>query len=53
MVCFAEALEVDDFPGPKEFDGVADVRVIGEAENVVIGYTGFLLWCNHESATWG
>lgn len=49
----AEALEVDDFPGPKEFDGVADVRVIGEAENVVIGYTGFLLWCNHESATWG
>ena len=43
---FAKALEVDDLPGPEEFDGVADVRVVGEAEDVVIGHAGFLLWCD-------
>ena len=50
---FAEALEVNNFPGPEKFDDVADVRVVGEAEDIVVGYAGFLLWCNHESATWG
>jgi hypothetical protein len=50
---FTETLEVNNFPGPEKFDDVADVRVVGEAEDIVVGYAGFLLWCNHESATWG
>lgn len=42
----AEPLEMDNLPGPKEFNGVADVRVVGEAENVVVGNAGLLLWCD-------
>ena len=49
----AEPLEVDDFPFPQELDGVPYVRVVRQAEDVVIGNAGLLLWCNHESATWG
>ena len=41
-----EALEVHDLPGPEELDGVADVRVVGKAENVVVGNAGFLLCCD-------
>ena len=43
MIRFAETLEMDDFPGPEELDDVADIRVVGETENVVVGYAGFLL----------
>ena len=42
---FAEALEVDDLPLPEEADDVVHVRVIGQAEDVVIGLPGLLLWC--------
>lgn len=42
----AEALEVHDLPGTQEADGIADVRVIGKAENVVIGNAGLLLCCD-------
>lgn len=43
MQALAEALEVDDFPLPQKADNVVYVRVITEAENVVIGHPGFLL----------
>ena len=39
----AEALEVDDFPLPEKADGVVDVRIIGETENIVVGKPGLLL----------
>ena len=41
-----EALEVDHFPGPQEADGVVDIRVIGQAENVVVGNARLLLCCD-------
>ena len=44
--CFAEALEVDDFPLPEEADDVIDVGVVAEPEDVVIGDSG-LLFCGH------
>lgn len=43
MVCFTEPLEVDDFPFPQELDGVPYVRVVRQAEDVVIGNAGLLL----------
>lgn len=42
----AEALEVDHFPGPQEADGIIDIRVIGQAENVVVGNARLLLCCD-------
>lgn len=39
----AEALEVRDFPRAQEADRVAHVRVVGEAEDVVVGQTRLLL----------
>ena len=53
MVCLAEPLEVDYLPLAQELDDVVHVRVVAEAEDVVVGHPGLLLWCNHESATWG
>lgn len=43
MIRFAEPLEVDDFPLPQEADHVVDIRVVGQAEDVVVGEAGFLL----------
>ena len=43
MVCFAEALEVNNFTLPKKANDIVDVWVIGQAEDIVIGDTGFLL----------
>ena len=42
----AKALKMNDFPFPQEFDGIAHIRIIREAEDVVIGHPGFLLWCD-------
>lgn len=49
----AEALEMNNFPFPQETDDVAHVWIIGQAKDIIVGEAGFLLWCNHESATWG
>ena len=38
-----EALEVDDLPLPQELDHVVHIRVIGQPQDVVIGYPCFLL----------
>ena len=48
---FAEALEVDDLPGPEELDDVVDVRIIGKAKNVIVGHPGFLFCCDRVSTT--
>lgn len=42
----AEALEVNDLPLTQEADDVVDIRVVGKAQNVVIGEAGFLFCCN-------
>lgn len=34
---------MDDLPGPQEANGVVDVRVVGEPQDVVVGKAGFLL----------
>jgi hypothetical protein len=44
---------MDDLPFPQETDHIVHIRVVGQAQNIIIGEAGFLLWCNHESATWG
>ena len=43
MVCLAEALEMHDLPLPQEADGVVDIRIVAEAEDVVVGDAGLLL----------
>lgn len=40
---FAEALEVDHLPLAQELDDVVHVRVVTEAEDVVVGHPGLLL----------
>lgn len=47
----AEALEVHDLPLPQEPDNVVDVRVVAQAQNVVIGEPSLLLCCNHIRTT--
>ena len=44
MVCITEALEVDDLPLTQKADHIVDIRVVGQAEDVVIGKAG-LLFC--------
>ena len=40
---FTEALEVDDFPLPQEFDDIPHVRIVCQAQNVVIRCSRFLV----------
>lgn len=47
----AEALEVDDFAGTKETDGVRNVRIIAHSKNIVIGKACFLLCCDGAGTT--
>ena len=42
----AEPLEVHDLPLPKEADDIVYVRVVGKAQNVVIGEAGLLFCCD-------
>ena len=44
MVCFTEALEVDDFPLTQETDHIVDIRIVGKTKNIIIGKAG-LLFC--------
>lgn len=53
MVRFAEALEMDDFPLAQEPDYVVDIRIITQAEDIIIGNAGLLLWCNRKRTTSG
>ena len=40
----AKALEVDDLPLPQELDDIIHIRVVRDAQNIVVGSSGFLLW---------
>lgn len=42
---FTKPLEVNDFPLTKEFDNIIYIRIIRQAENVIVGYPGFLFCC--------
>lgn len=42
-ICFPEALEMHDFPLPQKFNGFADVRVLNQAEDIVVGSACLLL----------
>ena len=46
MYRFAKTLEMDDLPFPQKPDDVVHIRVIGQAEDVVVGKAGFLLCCD-------
>lgn len=39
---FAETLEVHDLSCPQETDGINDVRILGNTQNIVVGGTGLL-----------
>ena len=41
--CFAEPLKMDDLPFPEESDDVIDVRIVADAQDVVIGHPCLLL----------
>lgn len=43
MIRFAEALEVDDLPLPQEADDIVHIRVVRQAQNVIVGEAGLLL----------
>ena len=44
-------LEMDDLPFPEEFDDIIDVRIVAQAQDVVIGDPGLLLWHAAKSTT--
>lgn len=39
---FAKALEMHDLPCPKEADGVDDIGILGNTQNIVVGGAGLL-----------
>ena len=41
---FSKALEVDNLPFPEEFDDIIHIRIIAQSQNIIIRYSGFLLW---------
>lgn len=45
MVSFAEALEVHDLTRPQELERLAHIRVVDQAQQVVVGRAGLLLCC--------
>lgn len=48
---FAEPLEMHHLALPQEPDRITDFRVFDQAEDIVVGGTGFLLCCNHVRTT--
>ena len=43
---------MNDFPFPQEFDGFTDVIILHNAQDIVIGAPGFLLWGDLVSTTY-
>jgi hypothetical protein len=48
---FTEPLEMDDLPFPEEADGIAHIRLLYQAQDIVVGGAGFLLCCNLVNTT--
>ena len=44
---FTKSLEVNDLTLPKEFDNIIYIRVVAQAQDVVIGHPCLLFWCDH------
>ena len=42
MVCIAKSLEMGDLSLAEKFDGIADVGIVYEAKNVIVGYARLL-----------
>ena len=40
-----------DLTGTQELDDVADVRIVGDAQDVVVGHAGLLLCCDFVRTT--
>ena len=40
----SKPLKMHDFPFPQEFERLTNIRVVDQAEKVVISCSGFLLW---------
>jgi hypothetical protein len=49
--CFPEALEVEDISLLHELQSVRQIRVIGQAEQILIGCLGFFCWLILKSKT--
>ena len=49
--CFAEALVMDDLAFSEEFEYVAHVPIVDEAEQIVVGYARFLFCCRPVNTT--
>ena len=47
---FAEALVMDDFALPQELDGLADIGIVDQPQDVVVGRARLLLCCTFVSA---
>ena len=45
-ICFTKPLEVHNFPCTQEADRVNDVRIFDNAQDVVVGASGFLFRCD-------
>ena len=48
---FTKPLEMHNLPLPQEPDGIVDIGVVTEPQDIVVGNAGLLLWCNHQSTT--
>ena len=48
---FTEPLEMDDLPFPEEADGIAHIRLLYQAQDIIVGGAGFLLCCNLVNTT--
>lgn len=49
---FTESLIMNNFPFPQEFDGFTDIIILDNAQDIVIGAPGFLLWHDLVSTTY-
>ena len=45
MVRFAKPLEVNNLPLPQEANDIIHIRIVGQAEDIIVGKEGFLLCC--------
>lgn len=48
---FAEPLEVGQLALAKEADRVAHVRIVAEAQNIIVGRPCFLFWYDYKCTT--
>ena len=47
----AEALEVYDLPFTEEFERLADIWIVDQAQQVIVSCARFLLWCMADGTT--